>query len=169
MDTTISFAQITCYKCGIPFLVPSYFKEKRINNHENFWCPNGHMQAFVGKTEAEKLREQLRAQQSRMQTLERELIEERERCRHPELSERQQEQAQWLVDNVQGIGWTRAEAIIAEYGTVQAFIEESDDERASVALGMRLQRSVLPDTVRSWIERTRGSRKMLPAAAGPDR
>jgi hypothetical protein len=57
------FQEITCYKCAVLFAVPAYFKTKRLEDHETFWCPNGHSQAFTGKSEAEKLREQLEREQ----------------------------------------------------------------------------------------------------------
>lgn len=62
MSAVLDFNQrlvaITCYKCGITFAVPQYFKTKRQEDTETFWCPNGHNQAYV-KSEAQKLREQL--------------------------------------------------------------------------------------------------------------
>ena len=65
MSAVLDFNQrlttITCYKCGIVFAVPQYFKTKRQEDTENFWCPNGHSQAYI-KSEAQKLREQLEAE-----------------------------------------------------------------------------------------------------------
>lgn len=46
---------ITCYKCGIVWGVPEHWLTSRREDKENFWCPNGHDQAFV-KSEADKLR-----------------------------------------------------------------------------------------------------------------
>jgi hypothetical protein len=51
----------TCGKCGIVFGMPSDYAARRANDHETFYCPNGHPRAFIGKTEAEKLRDQLAA------------------------------------------------------------------------------------------------------------
>lgn len=63
MSAVLKFEQqlqtITCYKCGVVFAVPSYFKTKRLEDHETFWCPNGHTQGFMGDSEAEKLKKQL--------------------------------------------------------------------------------------------------------------
>lgn len=47
---------ITCCKCGIEFWVPDHWHTKRKEDHEWFYCPNGHQQHFVGETEAERLR-----------------------------------------------------------------------------------------------------------------
>ena len=50
---------ITCSECGVDFGVPDAFERARREDHRTFWCPNGHGQVFRGKTEAEKLREEL--------------------------------------------------------------------------------------------------------------
>lgn len=69
----------TCYKCGIVFAVPSYFREKRLLDKNSFWCPNGHSQAYI-KSEIDQLKSQLEAerrstewQRARANTLEKSL------------------------------------------------------------------------------------------------
>ncbi len=59
VDTWVTLEPVTCYLCGVAFGMPSYLKKKRLEDHESFWCPNGHQQHYVGKTEAQRLREQL--------------------------------------------------------------------------------------------------------------
>lgn len=49
----------TCCVCGTPFAIDAYLYGKLFENHNDFYCPNGHSQHFTGKTEAEKLREEL--------------------------------------------------------------------------------------------------------------
>lgn len=44
---------------GISFAAPANYVRSRRNDHETFYCPNGHAAAFTGKSEAERLREQL--------------------------------------------------------------------------------------------------------------
>lgn len=52
---------ITCCNCGVAFgLDDDHYKRLRAS-HDWFYCPNGHQQHFTGKTEAERLREQLAA------------------------------------------------------------------------------------------------------------
>lgn len=46
-----------CYKCGVMFGMPESLYNDLLKNHANFWCPNGHQQHFIGKTEAERERE----------------------------------------------------------------------------------------------------------------
>jgi hypothetical protein len=66
MSTTITvnvtIVPVTCYKCGVLFGVPDAFKEKRLRDRQEFYCPNGHAQHYVGKTEEQRLRDQLAQQ-----------------------------------------------------------------------------------------------------------
>lgn len=61
----IEFVAITCYKCGLIFGIESSRNETLTKSHESFWCPNGHSQAYLGKT----------AEQKRIEELERETRE----------------------------------------------------------------------------------------------
>lgn len=62
MSAVLNFNQqlstSTCYKCGIVFAMPNYFRQKRTEDKEAFYCPNGHPQAFV-ESEVDKLKRQL--------------------------------------------------------------------------------------------------------------
>ena len=59
--TSTEFVTTECSVCGIEYAIRSGYAEKRKGDHATFHCPNGHTQHFVGKSEAEKLREQLAA------------------------------------------------------------------------------------------------------------
>lgn len=59
---TGTLAVMTCYKCGISFAMPQDYKDRRIADHESFWCPAGHSQCFHGKSEADRLRDDLARQ-----------------------------------------------------------------------------------------------------------
>jgi|SRR6185369_5444046 len=60
METkTITYALVECYKCSMPFYTTDYFDKRRREDHQTFWCPAGHPQCYTGKSEAEKLRDQL--------------------------------------------------------------------------------------------------------------
>lgn len=52
----------TCCNCGIPFGITEEIRDRRLEDHESFYCPNGHGQRYTGKTEAQKLREELARQ-----------------------------------------------------------------------------------------------------------
>lgn len=55
------FAVITCSRtdCAVSFAVTAEHQRELIDTHADFFCPRGHRQAYVHKSEAEKLRDQL--------------------------------------------------------------------------------------------------------------
>lgn len=60
-----------CIKCGVPIYMPeAKYNFAQRDHSENFYCCNGHPQVFVGKTEAQKLREELDREKSRRATAE---------------------------------------------------------------------------------------------------
>ncbi len=54
----ITLETIVCYKCGIPFGVPSNFKRACLQEgpEKTFYCPNGHGQVYT-KSTSDKLKE----------------------------------------------------------------------------------------------------------------
>lgn len=52
-----------CCTCGILFAIPEAYDKQRQEDHKSFFCPAGHSQCYIGKTEAEKLRDQLAAKE----------------------------------------------------------------------------------------------------------
>lgn len=48
-----------CCNCGITFCLTRALYEARLSDHRLFYCPNGHAQAYTGKTEQEKRIESL--------------------------------------------------------------------------------------------------------------
>jgi len=48
-----------CCNCGMTFGIIEDFYNQRRNDHKMFYCPAGHPQYYNGKSEAEKLKEQL--------------------------------------------------------------------------------------------------------------
>ena len=64
--TYVSMELVICYKCAIPFCIP----ESRIRNlkesRDEFYCPNGHAQAYI-KSTADILKEKLeKAEQEKL-------------------------------------------------------------------------------------------------------
>jgi hypothetical protein len=55
----IEFVLEECCSCGTPFMLPKRLQKMLINNQNTFYCPNGHPQSYCGKTEAERLKEQV--------------------------------------------------------------------------------------------------------------
>lgn len=66
---TITLKLIECANCGMPFGVTESFQNRRRDDHKGFMCPNGHSNVYNGKTEAEKLREQLERSANREKSL----------------------------------------------------------------------------------------------------
>lgn len=48
-----------CISCGIPFGIPTNYQQVIKDTHKSFYCPNGHGQHYPGKSNEEKLREEL--------------------------------------------------------------------------------------------------------------
>lgn len=63
---SLTFETITCYRCGIPFAVPKNYKSMLVKSEENFYCPNGHCQAYHGESEETKLKRQLQRTQNEL-------------------------------------------------------------------------------------------------------
>jgi hypothetical protein len=66
----ITLTHISCYKCGVVFGIPANLNAELLNNHESFWCPNGHSQHYLGKTEAQKQRERAEMAEQRAERAE---------------------------------------------------------------------------------------------------
>ena len=49
----------TCFACGVLFAMTEEFRAQRLKERErgSFYCPNGHAQHYLGKSDAEKARE----------------------------------------------------------------------------------------------------------------
>ena len=55
----IPMTLIQCANCGMPFALSTDKVERLRECHNDFYCPAGHIQSFVGKSEADKLRDAL--------------------------------------------------------------------------------------------------------------
>ena len=53
-----------CYSCSVLFGLPADFRKNRLSDKRDWYCPNGHEQHYVGKTDAEKLKESERLRAS---------------------------------------------------------------------------------------------------------
>lgn len=52
LETTLEL--ITCVRCGVAFAAPADLLSRRRENHESFYCPNGHSLSFPSQSDAEK-------------------------------------------------------------------------------------------------------------------
>lgn len=59
VDANIDLVTETCINCGVIFALPSELKKHRLENKQNFYCPNGHSMVYT-ESEAERLRRQLK-------------------------------------------------------------------------------------------------------------
>lgn len=50
----ISITEICCCECKITFWITGHHNKELQSNHERFYCPNGHPQSYVGKTDEQK-------------------------------------------------------------------------------------------------------------------
>lgn len=64
-DVTVTLAAHTCGQCGIIFGMTEKYIADRKNDHETWYCPNGHARAFTGQSEAERLRDELAREKHR--------------------------------------------------------------------------------------------------------
>ncbi len=52
MQTTLEL--ITCVRCGVAFAAPTDMLDRRRQDHDSFYCPNGHNLSFPQQSDAEK-------------------------------------------------------------------------------------------------------------------
>src|SRR5690349_9745260 len=66
---TTTFEAITCCQkdCGMRFAMDAQWMRLRRQDHAWWYCPNGHVQHFSGKSDAERLKEELEAEKARRQ------------------------------------------------------------------------------------------------------
>lgn len=57
------FEVITCGGCSLQFAMTHEFYKQRRDKKDSFWCPAGCERVFTGKSEAERLKDQLAEQQ----------------------------------------------------------------------------------------------------------
>ena len=52
---------IECASCHVSFAITTDHQARLRETHEGFYCPNGHSNIYNGKTEAQKVREEMQA------------------------------------------------------------------------------------------------------------
>jgi hypothetical protein len=80
IETELKFKIEECINCGIKFCIPLEFQKKLLESHKSFYCPNGHSMIYSGKTEAEKLRDELKRKEAEMSQVVEEKWKERNRA-----------------------------------------------------------------------------------------
>lgn len=65
LKVEIEMREMVCGECGINFAAPELIMAKRQETGEGWYCPNGHSRVYR-ESDADKLRKQLAAEQSRV-------------------------------------------------------------------------------------------------------
>lgn len=94
-NETVQFFVEDCCNCGIPFAMTQEFKNKRVHDGKNFYCPNGHSQCYtentakrIARLEAEKTALQARVNSERERANNAETARKRETTRRKNLQKR---------------------------------------------------------------------------------
>ena len=58
INVTVNLSTSVCSVCGVVYTLPCHVRETRIEDHDVFFCPNGHRQCFPGKSAREDLEEE---------------------------------------------------------------------------------------------------------------
>ena len=59
INVNVNLKTEVCCVCGVVFTIPCILRKRLLENHEYFYCPNGHSQRFTGKTKEQERIEQL--------------------------------------------------------------------------------------------------------------
>ena len=75
----VSLSTISCSECGITFAAPDVWVRDRRRDHATFYCPNGHGQAYLGKSDVELAKAEAEALRSRLAVARQDAKYQRER------------------------------------------------------------------------------------------
>jgi len=56
-NATVNLTTCNCSECGVVYTLPCNMRRRRTEDHEAFFCPNGHRQHFPGESTEEVLEE----------------------------------------------------------------------------------------------------------------
>jgi DNA-directed RNA polymerase subunit RPC12/RpoP len=73
-----------CGECGLLFGMEKEYRDRKIQEHGGFFCPNGHSREFIRETEAERLRKQLAQTEQCLSFARADTQRARERANHTE-------------------------------------------------------------------------------------
>ncbi len=58
LQTVLVMKTTECITCGVVTGLTEGYYDQRVQDHKNYYCPNGHSQHFVAKSDADLLREE---------------------------------------------------------------------------------------------------------------
>src|SRR6185312_11726440 len=67
-EYTGTLVAISCGACGVTFGMPEGMYDARRNDHQTWYCPNGHPRAYHGRSEVERLKDDLKWARSTAQS-----------------------------------------------------------------------------------------------------
>lgn len=73
-----------CCVCGAAFGLEEHFKCRRKEDHAAFYCPNGHILSYQGKSQAEKLKDELTSLKAKKDQLDQELVDKDKKIKNIE-------------------------------------------------------------------------------------
>lgn len=83
VNTDTELVTEECFSCHTTFAMPAELRRLALADHGIFfYCPNGHRQHYLGKTEADKERERRQAAESSVEWYDGRLREERRAHEH---------------------------------------------------------------------------------------
>jgi hypothetical protein len=73
MKVEVELVMEECANCSIIFGVTKDFQQRRKKDHESFFCPRAHGQNYPGKSDEEKLRDELTQERTKTTALQQQL------------------------------------------------------------------------------------------------
>lgn len=64
VDLLTDLSMVTCFRCGVVFGMPQTLWSTVYNDGSDFWCPNGHKQAYC-ESQVDRLKKELEAEQNK--------------------------------------------------------------------------------------------------------
>jgi hypothetical protein len=78
ITTSVTLTTLECANCKMTFAITERFEADRRHDHKTFYCPAGHSNFYGGKTQEEKLAEELSRERQRKAELEDEVAWQRD-------------------------------------------------------------------------------------------
>lgn len=98
IQITHKFETIYCYKCGIPFAVPSNIRRRWVDSGDSFYCPSGHSQCYTEST-VQRLKKQLQQEKKFKEWAKQDAINARDEARFQANRARAQKAAKTRIKN----------------------------------------------------------------------
>lgn len=78
----------SCYSCGLLFAMTADYRNRKLEDHSSFYCPNGHSQGYIGETKEQKAKKAQQAAETDAAAARRQLAYARTRALNAEAETR---------------------------------------------------------------------------------